>query len=217
MLSVIVNFSFQIPVGMFLLLLTLIPSIISFALPDEDKVEEIRQLPSSPHYSFGFDRAINSPECLSKMRLLSFLQRDRRASISRPYFYHWRPTRELARYSTKNSLAFSPRLGKRALSDENEDENDLDLMNHQMALRATNDLDSFLFTLVGFLKAKKIDILYEDSNKICFSQSISDGLIQQVFEKAESNRRFQDDQEKEEIRNKQVMAKHPVLFRYRLG
>ncbi|CAF4351416.1 unnamed protein product, partial [Adineta steineri] len=42
------------------------------------------------------------------------LNRDRRASISRPYFQHRRPSRDNNRYPTKNSLAFSPRLGKRA-------------------------------------------------------------------------------------------------------
>ncbi|CAF4268741.1 unnamed protein product, partial [Adineta steineri] len=93
----------------------------------------------------------------------------------------------------------------RAYEDENE-----------FATRSV-DLDTFLVTLVGHLQGKKIDIVYEDSTKICLSQSISDTLIQQVLDKFDTNRRNQDIQEKEEIRTRQQSAKHPVLFRYRLG
>ncbi|CAF4201080.1 unnamed protein product, partial [Adineta steineri] len=92
----------------------------------------------------------------------------------------------------------------RAYEDENE-----------FATRSV-DLDTFLVTLVGHLQGKKIDIVYEDSTKICLSQSISDTLIQQVLDKFDTNRRNQDIQEKEEIRTRQQSAKHPVLFRYRL-
>lgn len=135
------------------------------------------------------------------------LNRERRASISRPYFHHWRPARENNRYSSRNSLAFSPRLGKRSYDDEAE-----------VAVRSVaSDLDTFLVTLVAHLKGKKIDIVYEDSNKICLSQSISDALMQQVLDKVEANRRNQDEQDKEEARGKQAVGKHPVLFRYRLG
>ena len=138
------------------------------------------------------------------------VNRERRASISRPYFHHWRPARESSRYSSKNSLAFSPRLGKRSLDDEPEVEEPL-------AARSVTDLDTFLVTLVGHLKGKKIDIVYEDSTKICLSQAISDALMQQVLSKFDANRRNLDEQDKEEARGKQVMGKHPVLFRYRLG
>ncbi|CAF1480911.1 unnamed protein product [Adineta steineri] len=184
--------------------LAIIQTIFSFEIindeQNEDKSDETRQISSS-----SLKKQENMPECLSKSQFLNMLNRDRRASISRPYFQHRRPSRDNNRYPTKNSLAFSPRLGKRAYEDENE-----------FATRSV-DLDTFLVTLVGHLQGKKIDIVYEDSTKICLSQSISDTLIQQVLDKFDTNRRNQDIQEKEEIRTRQQSAKHPVLFRYRLG
>ncbi|CAF1207175.1 unnamed protein product [Adineta steineri] len=186
--------------------LAIIQTIFSFEIindeQNEDKLDETRQISSSS--SSSLKKQENMPECLSKSQFLNMLNRDRRASISRPYFQHRRPSRDNNRYPTKNSLAFSPRLGKRAYEDENE-----------FATRSV-DLDTFLVTLVGHLQGKKIDIVYEDSTKICLSQSISDTLIQQVLDKFDTNRRNQDIQEKEEIRTRQQSAKHPVLFRYRL-
>jgi len=136
----------------------------------------------------------NAPECLLKNQLSKIINRDRRASITRPYFQPWRLPRDNSRYSTKNSLAFSPRLGKRAYENGN--------------------VDTFLVNFADHLQKKQIDIIYEDSTKICLSQPISDALIQQVLDKVDRSRRNQD---KEETRGRQTIGKHPVLFRYRLG
>jgi hypothetical protein len=196
-----------------LITITIVQTIFSSDIIDDDqnenKVDETRQISS---LSLPFGKETNAPECLSKNQLLHMLNRDRRASISRAYFQHWRPARDNTRYSAKNPLPFSPRLGKRASEDENESNN----INNKFVPRSI-DLDTFLVTLVGHLQENKIDIVYEDSTKVCLSQSISDALIQQVLDKFDANRRHQDAQDKEESRGRQSSAKHPVLFRYRLG
>ncbi|CAF1566974.1 unnamed protein product [Rotaria sp. Silwood1] len=99
-------------------------------------------------------------------------------------------------------------LGKRANEDINELEN--------VVYRST-DFDTFLINLVGYLQDNKIDIVYEDSTKICFSQPISIEFIQQFLDKFHINRRNQNEQMKKEIPERQSTGKHPVLFRYRLG
>ncbi|CAF1345721.1 unnamed protein product, partial [Adineta steineri] len=132
-----------------------IQAVFSFEIindeQNEDKFDETRHISSSS--SSSLKKQENMPECLSKSQFLNMLNRDRRASISHPYFQHRRPSRDNNRYPTKNSLAFSPRLGKRPYEDENE-----------FATRSV-DLDTFLVTLVGHLQGKKIDIVYEDSTK----------------------------------------------------
>ncbi|CAF4102365.1 unnamed protein product, partial [Rotaria sordida] len=55
------------------------------------------------------------------------------------------------------------------------------------------------------------------STKICFSQPIDITFIQQILDKYNTNRRYQDEQIKEDIHERQPIGKHPVLFRYRLG
>ena len=202
-------------VSILLITLTIIQTIYSFNVINDDQIEskldEIRQVPSSAYISsLPLLRQTNAPECLSKTELSNMVNRERRASISRPFFSHWRPVRD--RYSTKNLLAFSPRLGRRSYEDENE----LDNVENKLTHRST-DLGNFLVTLVSYLRGKNIDIVYEDSNKICLSQSISDVLIQEILDKLDVNRRNQDEQDKEEIRERQAIAKHPILFRYRLG
>jgi len=125
-------------------------------------------------------------ECLPKNSLYNIISRDRRASISRPYFNHWRDSRDNSRYLSKNLLAFSPRLGKRDVED-----------------------DGFIQFLINYLQTKNIDIIIDDDeNKICFSETIDDGLIKEAFEK------FQIDQRQ---RERQRKSRHPLLFRYRLG
>ncbi|UJR22116.1 hypothetical protein I4U23_025180 [Adineta vaga] len=189
----------------FIISLTIIKTIILADLIND----EAKQISSS---SLPFQKPANMPECLSKNQLSNMLNRDRRASISRPYFHHWRPARDSTRYSAKNSLAFSPRLGKRSYEDEQES----DESNNKFAYRSV-DLETFLAILTGHLQEKKIHIVYEDSTKICLSQSISDSLIQQLLDKIDANRRDQNTQEKEEIFGRQSSSKHPILFRYRLG
>ncbi|CAF1418972.1 unnamed protein product [Adineta ricciae] len=194
--------------------LTLIGTIITSDpiddVQDEVKSDEPRQVPVlvSP-----FRKQTSMPECLSKTQLLNMLNRDRRASISRPYFHYWRSARDNGRYSLKSSLAFSPRLGKRSTSGEQE----ADHSDNKLAYRSA-DLDALLLTLIGHLQGKNIDIVYEDSTKICLSQSISDVLIQQVLDKFDTHRRDQNTQDKESSHNRQSSSsKHPILFRYRLG
>jgi hypothetical protein len=143
------------------------------------------------------------------------LSRDRRASISRPYFRHWRGARDNTRY-IKNLLAFSPRLGRRAYEDD--DESDVLIKKRQIEEENVSpDLDTFLINLINHLQRKKIDIVYEDPTKLCLSQAVSDGLIQEVLDKFDTNRRQQEEQEKEEARERHSKGKHPLLFRYRLG
>jgi hypothetical protein len=143
---------------------------------------------------FSFETTDNTPECLSKIQLFQILKRDRRASISRSYFHHWHHTRDNTRYTPKKSLAFSPRLGKRA-----------------------NDLDQVLRDFADQLHQQQIDIIYEDSTKICLSKPISDTFLQDILGQVDVSRRSQDEHEKEETHGRQTMGKHPVLFRYRLG
>ncbi|CAF0902018.1 unnamed protein product [Rotaria sordida] len=199
----------------FLLMITLtfIQTINSSGIIDNDKNEnkfdEIEQIPSLLSLE---KRQTNIHECLSKNHLSNILNRNQRASISRPYFNYWRPVRDNVRYSTKNSIAFSPRLGKRANQDRDQLENpDKNLVNRSI------DLETFLITLMSYLQEKKIDIIYEDSTKICFSQPIDITFIQQILDKYNTNRRYQDEQIKEDIHERQSIGKHPVLFRYRLG
>ncbi|CAF0940671.1 unnamed protein product [Rotaria sordida] len=199
----------------FLLMITLtfIQTINSSGIIDNDKNEnkfdEIEQIPSLLLLE---KRQTNIHECLSKNHLSNILNRNQRASISRPYFNYWRPVRDNVRYSTKNSIAFSPRLGKRANQDRDQLENpDKNIVNRSI------DLETFLITLMSYLQEKKIDIIYEDSTKICFSQPIDITFIQQILDKYNTNRRYQDEQIKEDIHERQPIGKHPVLFRYRLG
>jgi hypothetical protein len=182
----------------------------------ENKLDDIRQISSlSTGYSSAGKQG-NGPECLSKSFLSNMLSRDRRASISRPYFSRWRGARDSTRFIPKNLLAFSPRLGKREYEDD-------DLSNVFIDKRQINeeinspDLDTFLLSLFGHLKGKKIDIVYEDSTKVCLSQTISNTLIQEVLDKFDTNRRQQEEQDKEEARERFSKSKHPLLFRYRLG
>ncbi|CAF0940692.1 unnamed protein product [Rotaria sordida] len=205
----------MITIQFFLLMITLtfIQTINSSGIIDNDKNEnkfdEIEQIPSLLLLE---KRQTNIHECLSKNHLSNILNRNQRASISRPYFNYWRPVRDNVRYSTKNSIAFSPRLGKRANQDRDQLENpDKNIVNRSI------DLETFLITLMSYLQEKKIDIIYEDSTKICFSQPIDITFIQQILDKYNTNRRYQDEQIKEDIHERQPIGKHPVLFRYRLG
>jgi hypothetical protein len=205
----------------------LIQIISSFEIINDDqndnKLDDIRQIPSSSYYpllpstfsSFGKEK--NAPDCLSKKLLSNMLNRDRRASISRPYFQHWRSARDNIRYPAKNFLAFSPRLGKRSYEDENESdlvinerqnrEEEEDEDNERLSKTGkSRDFDTFLVALIGHLQGNKINIVYEDSTKICSSQAINNALIQQVLDQIDAKRREQHSK-----------GKHPILFRYRLG
>lgn len=198
-----------------LLFLVFIQVISSFQVinddQDENKFDEIRQISNIPSYSVlssslpNNGKQGNSPDCLTKQLLSSVLTRDRRASISRPYFNHLRGSRDNSRYISKNLLAFSPRLGKRSVEDDNE------LNNHLNQQQNDEELDLFLSHLVNHIQNKRNDIVYEDSTKICFSESINDGTMKEALEKYDAHRRLQEEQER------QSKNKHPLLFRYRLG
>jgi hypothetical protein len=175
---------------------------------NENKFNEI--LLSSYYSSVPLEKQANTLQCLLKNQLSKIINRDRRASISRPYFQHWRQARDHTRYSAKNALAFSPRLGKRVC------ENKLDNVDNKFTDRSI-ELNNFLVPFADHLQEKKIDIVYEDSTKICLSQPISDEFIQQVLDKVDISRLNQDEQDKEETSKRQTIGKHPVLFRYRLG
>jgi hypothetical protein len=175
---------------------------------NENKSDKISSL--SYYSSVPLEKQTNTPQSLSKTQLSKIINRNRRASISRPYFQHWRQTRDHSRYLAKNAFAFSPRLGKRVY------ENKLDNVDNKFTDRLI-DLNIFFLSFAGHLQEKQIDIVYEDSTKICLSQLISDGFIQQVLDKADISRRNKDEQDKEETSKRQTIGKHPVLFRYRLG
>ena len=146
----------------------------------------------------------------------NMLSRDQRASISRPYFHHWRSTRDNSRFSPKNFLAFSPRLGRGA--DDSDEESVHHLNKRQIEEeKNTPDLDTFLLTLNNLLQKKKIDVIYEDATKICLSEPVTDALIKEVFDKFEANRRQQEEEVAALAREQQSKGKHPLLFRYRLG
>jgi len=161
-------------VVIFLRTLSLIQTISSY----ENKLDGIEYVSSLPYYpslssdSLSIEQEGNGPECLSKNLFWNILHhRDRRASISRPYFHHWAGSRDGARY-----LPFSSRLGKRSYEDENK----------------LSDLDTFLVILGRQLQRKQIDIIYKDSTNICLSQAVSDAFIQEVIEKFNAYRRQQD-------------------------
>ncbi len=185
---------------------------------DENKFDGARQISSLPYYSSILadgsfnNQQENGPECLAKNLFFNMLTRHRRASISRPYFHHWRGSRDNSRYSSKNLLAFSPRLGKRA----GEIENDFDVPTDKRQIEddhGSPDLDTFLAILAGQLQRKKIDIVYEDATKICLSEAVTDAFIKDVIDKFDTNRR----QQEEAARERHFNGKHPLLFRYRLG
>jgi hypothetical protein len=149
----------------------------------ENKLDGIEYVSSLPNYpslssdSLSIEQEGNGPECLSKNLFWNILHhRDRRASISRPYFHHWPGSRDGTRYLAKNLLTFSSRLGKRSYEDE-----------HKLS-----DFDTFLAILVRQLQRKQIDIIYEDSTNICLSQAVSDAFIQEVIDKFNAYRRQQD-------------------------
>ena len=175
----------------------------------------------------------NGPECIDKSDLSAMFNRERRASISRPYFHHWRGARENGRHAAKNQLAFSPRLGKRMVDEDDVDsESDLianlrrddkrvDGMNDEQRVQWTQnmqrspDLDGFVGTFVDHLRWKRMHVVYEDARKICVSLAIDGDVIGNIVDSAHRRRREQDDDD--DTRGQYVKSKHPLLFRYRLG
>lgn len=103
------------------------------------------------------------------------MDRNRRASISRPYFQHWRGSREDTRFGLKPMIAFSPRLGKRAYD-------------YQPATTST-DVASLLTDVVDHITEEPVEIVYEDPTIICFSSSISDALMQELLGKPRVSQR----------------------------
>ncbi|CAF1127585.1 unnamed protein product [Adineta steineri] len=161
-------------VFLFLLTVILIQTILSFEIINN----ELDYVPSLP--------TDTNPNCLSKDLLSSVLHRNRRASISRPYFHPRAGSRDdNNRQGSKSVLAFSPRLGKRSYNDENEFNNFID-----------------------YLQKKQIDVVYEDQTKICFSQIISDTFIQNALNKFHTNQ-YEQNLEEQRFKNK-----YPLLFRY---
>lgn len=146
------------------------------------------------------EKSSRASECLSKQLIENMFNRNRRASISRPYFHHWRAARENPRPSSKNFLAFSPRLGRQAFDDDRS----VDKLNNVRAdeepeaekdskpTPPTASADAFLITLIGHLQEKKLNIVYEDSTKICSSQVIGDDIIMEILDKMGVSQRQQD-------------------------
>ncbi|CAF3737143.1 unnamed protein product [Rotaria sordida] len=202
-------------VFIYLLTLTSFQIISSFEIintgQNEKNLDDIRRSSSLLSSDFlSFEQKESDPECLPKNLFSNMLDRNQRASISRPYFQHWRRARDNNRYTTKNSLAFSPRLGKRTYED---DQRLVVLMNKQQLENEheLNDLNTFL---IGYLLRKNIDIIYEDQTTICLSQSISNDLVQEILEKYQMHRSQPD---KKDERRQYLSDKNPFWFHYRLG
>ncbi|CAF4724563.1 unnamed protein product [Rotaria sp. Silwood1] len=156
-------------VFIYLLTLTSIQIISSFSIikngQNENKLDDIQRSASLLSSDLSsIEKQESDPECLPKNLFSNMFDRYRRASISRPYFHHWRRARDNNRYPSKSLLAFSPRLGKRAYENDQQLEKENDF----------NDIDAFL---IGYLLGKNIDIIYEDPTKICLSKSVSNGPI----------------------------------------
>jgi hypothetical protein len=134
------------------------------------------------------EKSSRASDCLSKQAIENMFDRSRRASISRPYFHHWRGTRENVRPPSRNFLAFSPRLGRKVLDTDHS----ADTINTVRGEGEPEDAkpmppaasaEHFLITLLGHLQKNKIDIIYEDSTKICSSQVIGKDIIMDILEK----------------------------------
>ncbi|UJR27108.1 hypothetical protein I4U23_008407 [Adineta vaga] len=152
----------NISVIILFLTIVLIQTIISF--------EVVRNELQSEPLSFSSTSERNDPECISKKLLSNFINRNRRASISRPYFQHWRGSRDEDRYGSKSFWAYSPRLGKRAYNN-----------NYDQQMKPA-DLQTLLAFLNDNLLEQPIDIVYADSTTICFSRSINDAFIREILE-----------------------------------
>ena len=116
--------------------------------------------------------------------LSNTIHRHRRALISRPYFHHWRKLRDNIRYKSRKLLAFSPRLGKRAY------ENDR-ILNSFISKRQTEKDNDFngLDTFLDYLQKQNINIVCEDTRKICFSKVLSNRVLRQILDRLNTNQR----------------------------
>ncbi|CAF2118242.1 unnamed protein product [Rotaria magnacalcarata] len=172
----------------YLITITSIPIIESFEPISNDQWESnsdgLEQILSIPDYSSSLPDPLsvlkeeNAFECLSKVSLSKMFNRYRRASISRPYFHNWRAARENNRLASKNLLLFLPRLGKRAYEDEQKQ----DIVFNKQPTERDNDFNDLHVFLLGYLKGKNIDITYEDSTKICLTQSIDNDTIEKILD-----------------------------------
>lgn len=173
-----------------------------------DDVQQSFSLPydsSLPSDSLAITKDDNHGHCLSRQLFMNMFNRNRRASISRPYFQHWRGARD-NRLTTKNLLAFSPRLGRRAF--DFDPTADASIKKRQFEENECNDFESFL---AGYLQGKNIDIIYKDSSKICLSQAVSNDFLQEFLDKFNASRLQKDTQERH------IRSEHPFWLRYRLG
>ena len=149
----------------------------------------------------------NSLECIPK-DLFNIIHRNRRASISRPYFHHWRKSRDNIHHTSRQSLASSPRLDKRAYENYG-------MPSSFISKRQTekdngfNGLDAFL----DYLQKQNIDVVCEDTKRICFSKVLSSDLLRQALDQSASIQRRQ----AKEVDKLHFKTTHPLLFRYRLG
>ncbi|CAF1409634.1 unnamed protein product [Adineta ricciae] len=131
-------------------------------------IQCITSLPSTPLEE-------KDPACIAKKWLSNTMDRNRRASISRPYFQHWRGSREDIRFGLKPMIAYSPRLGKRSYD-------------YQPAT-VSADVPSLLTDVVDHITEEPAEVVYEDSTIICFSSPISDALMQELLGKHHVNQR----------------------------
>jgi hypothetical protein len=184
------HMSFPLSLGViYLLIVTLIEISSTFKLMN-DGVQAI-QLPSP----LSSER--NDPKCFPKSLLLSSVSRDRRASISRPYFQQWRGSQEESRLGAKNLPAYVNRVGKRTYTVDNE-----------QTLTAI-DSDTPLAALFDHPSRQPMDIIYEDSTIICFSRSMSDAWAEEAMDKLRTQ------QHRRAVQDRPIESTHPFAFRYR--
>ena len=107
--------------------------------------------------------------CVSRSVYEHLLSRDERASISRPYFQHWRAAREMPRIINGKSLPFSPRLGKRNLND--------DQFFEKKYAEDSASYSHYSLTVDGIIGDDQLNVVYEDPKRICISKlTIGDGF-----------------------------------------
>lgn len=147
-------------------------------------------------------------KCLPKNLLFNALTRNRRASISRPYFHHWRSARENNRHLAKIAAELTPKSNKRAVY---EDDQVFNVLANEQQVQRSSQLSDFEVFLRDYLNEKNIDIAYEDTTILCLEQPFNDVLIQDIVNE------FRNPQHEKETREQHLTGKDPVWFRYRLG
>ena len=139
----------------------------------------------------------NALECFPKSLLFGGVFRERRASISRPYFQQWRGSQEENRLGVKKFPAHANRVGKRSYTVDNEQTSD------------AADASTFLAPLTGHLSKQLAGTVYEDATTICFSPMVNDAWVEEVLDQL----RMQ--QHRRDVQDQPNKSPRSFAFRYR--